>query len=77
MNNTHEESGKSSKKTNGRKMLTPRDIAALVDVDPETVRRWVRERKLVPNITTPGGRRLFTRERVDEFVRSLSPEDAR
>jgi excisionase family DNA binding protein len=44
-------------------LLTAAEVGALFRVDPETVRRWGRRKKLT-EITTPGGR--HKRFRADE-----------
>ena len=54
-------------------LMRVREVASLFDVDPETVRVWVREGKLRAR-KTPGGRVLVFR-RVDVFALLNDTED--
>jgi len=54
------------KKTTGRKLLRPRQIATYFGVTISTVRRWVNEGRLTA-IFTPGG---HSRIVADEFLAS-------
>jgi len=42
--------------------ITTAELAALIPVDPSTVRRWVETGKLTPAVITPGGHYRFNRE---------------
>ena len=48
-------------------LLTTRQFADFLRVTPETVRRWVREKKLVPWGRTPTGQLRFHADQVEEF----------
>jgi excisionase family DNA binding protein len=43
-------------------------VAALVDVDIRTIRRWADDSVLPPVEVTPGGHRRWRREDVDRFA---------
>jgi len=62
--------GKSREKTNGRKWIVPADIALLLDVTPETVCYWVRTKRIVPTVATPG-RYKFSPERAAEILGTM------
>lgn len=49
-------------------LLTAAEVAAEVRMDPETIRRWVREGKLTA-ITLPGGHKRFRREDIEAVLR--------
>jgi excisionase family DNA binding protein len=53
-------------------LLTAEEVAALVRLDVETVRRWARE-GLIPSIKLPGGRRRFRRDVVDAVLAGEYP----
>lgn len=55
--------------TSPRSLLTTDEVADEFQVDPETVRRWAREGKIVA-ITLPGGRlKRFPRSEVEAVAR--------
>jgi excisionase family DNA binding protein len=41
-------------------LLTTREVAIILHVDPSTVRRWVERHQITPSVTTPGGHHRFT-----------------
>lgn len=49
-------------------ILTPYEVAALLNVAPVTVRSWAKK-GLLSACTTPGGHRRFLREEVERFAR--------
>ena len=53
---------------NERRFLTASQVAALFEVSPSTVVRWAKDGKL-PFLTTPGGRRRFPREAVENLLK--------
>lgn len=48
-------------------LMTPGEVALLFKVDPKTVSRWARSKRL-PSIVTPGGHHRFYREDVETFI---------
>lgn len=52
------------------KLLTPGEVAVLFRVDPKTVTRWAKAKK-IPSIKTPGGHRRFR----ESIVRKALEED--
>jgi excisionase family DNA binding protein len=50
--------------------LTTSQAARLLGVSLATVRRWS-DAGVLPGYRTPGGQRRFSREQLDEFVKSL------
>lgn len=48
-------------------LLTPREVAGLLRVDPKTVTRWARSGKLA-SIRTPGGHRRYSESEVRAFL---------
>ena len=52
-------------------LLTTTEVAEACNVEPETVRRWVREGRIAA-ITLPGGLKRFRRE---DIARLLTPTD--
>ena len=56
-------------------LLTSSEAAALLRIDPATLRRWAVDGK-VPSITLPGGNGLkrFRREDIDAILRGDTPE---
>ncbi len=61
-----------------RDLLTPRELAELCGVSPDTVRSWC-FRKQIKFATTPGGHKRFRRQDVLEFLKDrgfpLPPTD--
>jgi two-component system OmpR family response regulator len=61
-----------------RDLLTPRELAELCGVSPDTVRSWC-FRKQIKFATTPGGHKRFRRQDVLEFLKErgfpLPPTD--
>lgn len=55
-----------------RDLLTTGEVAVIFRVDPKTVSRWVKNRKLAA-IRTPGGRFRFERAEVDRFAQPGRP----
>ena len=55
-------------KGGGREHLTPNEVAALLMVNPVTVRQWA-ARGLLPARSTPGGHRRFLLRDVQDFAR--------
>ncbi len=51
-----------------RDLLTPRELAELCGVSPDTVRSWC-FRKQIKFATTPGGHKRFRRQDVIEFLK--------
>jgi excisionase family DNA binding protein len=49
------------------KLLTPGEVAAMLRVDPKTVLRWSRQKKL-SSIRTPGGTRRFSEKQVRGYL---------
>lgn len=54
--------------TKDKPILTPQEVAALLNVAPVTVRAWA-QKGLLAACTTPGGHRRFPREEVERFAR--------
>ena len=50
--------------------LTISEAARFLGVSLSTVRRWS-DAGVLPSYRTPGGQRRFSREQIDEFLRSL------
>lgn len=46
-------------------LLTTREVAIILHVNPSTVRRWVERDQLHASVTTPGGHHRFTQEDLD------------
>jgi excisionase family DNA binding protein len=59
-----------------KKWLTTDEVAAELDLNPETVRRWVRERKHLP-FTRIGREARFQRPDVDAFLAAARVEPER
>ena len=55
--------------------LTTSQAARLLGVSLATVRRWS-DAGVLPGYRTPGGQRRFSREQIDEFVKSLERGNA-
>lgn len=53
-------------------LLSPAEVAALFRVDPKTVTRWARDRK-IESIRTPGGHRRFRESDVKALLRGEDP----
>jgi excisionase family DNA binding protein len=51
--------------------LTREEVAALLRVDPQTVSRWLRERKL-PSPLRLGRQMLWRRETLEQFLAAKS-----
>ena len=52
-----------------RDILTPRELAELCGVSPDSVRGWC-DRKQIKFATTPGGHRRFRKQDVLEFLKA-------
>jgi excisionase family DNA binding protein len=50
------------------RLLTPGEVAALFGVDPATVARWDKEKKLTA-VRTPGGHRRFRESEVRALLK--------
>lgn len=57
-------------------LLTIPEVADQFDVHPHTVRRWIKEGRLVPGVTLPSGRYRFRREDVEAILRGEQPGTA-
>lgn len=55
-------------------MLKTREVAEILSQDPQTIRRWIYNEKLVPTARTPGGQYLFSREHLSEQVEAWTRE---
>jgi excisionase family DNA binding protein len=55
------------------KMLTVREVARLLHVHPNTLRRWSNNGRIRAYRITPRGDRRFKREDVARFLAELSP----
>jgi excisionase family DNA binding protein len=54
--------------TDGEKLLTPAEVAAMFRVDPKTVTRWAKAGKL-SSIRTLGGHRRYWDAEIRELLR--------
>lgn len=50
------------------KFLTVDQFAKQIGVHPQTVRKWDKEGLLVAHHKTPSGRRLYSKEQVEEYL---------
>lgn len=50
--------------------FTRAEVAKLFDVSPNTVSRWVRDRK-IPSVLTPGGRHRYPVEAITKLVQEF------
>jgi excisionase family DNA binding protein len=57
----------------GKELMTPSEVAAILRVDAKTVTRWA-ERGLVRSIKTPGGHNRFYRTDIDAIVNGETGE---
>ena len=57
-------------------MLTPRDVASLLSIDINTVRRWTNQGILKAYRIGPRGDRRFRKEDIDLFLNEESQKDA-
>ena len=57
-------------------MLTTRDVAGLLNIDANTVRRWTNQGILKAYRIGPRGDRRFRREDIDLFLNDVSQKDA-
>lgn len=55
------------------KRLTTNQVAEIFDTTPATVRRWARQGK-IPYIKGPGGRYIFLKADIQEYLRSRRVE---
>lgn len=53
-------------------MLTPAQVALLLNVDVQTVARWAREGK-IDAVRTPGGHRRYRRSDVEAMLKASTP----
>lgn len=56
-------------------LLTAPQVAVILSVSPESVRRWAKEGKL-RSITLPGGSPRFRRSDVDAILNPPTPAEA-
>ena len=56
--------------------ITTRQLAALIPVDPSTVRRWVEQGKIRPAVVTPGGHYRFNPDTALSDLRATTLERA-
>lgn len=61
--------------TPNKPLLTADEVADIVGVSGETVRRWARD-GLVPFIKLPGGHFRFRREDVDSMIGAATTTEA-
>ena len=54
-----------------KRFMTAKEVAELFEVSANTITRWAREGKMLA-LTTPGGRRKFPREIVQQQLRHLN-----
>jgi len=59
---------------NHSSMLTISEVARLLHVHPNTLRRWSGEGRIASYRITPRGDRRFRQEDVEEFLGQLNPE---
>jgi excisionase family DNA binding protein len=57
--------------------LSSAAVASRFGVTKRTIQRWVRDRRIVPHIRTPGGHMRFLTTDVDNFELQLVEERAR
>jgi len=57
----------------GEPLLTPREVAHILGVNPKTVARWAEQGKL-PALRTLGGRRRFRRADVNDAIAKANHE---
>jgi excisionase family DNA binding protein len=53
-------------------LLTADEVAGIVKLDPETIRRWARD-DLLPSIKLPGGQWRFRQGDVEALLRGEFP----
>ncbi len=58
-------------KSNGERLLTPAEVAALFRVDPKTVTRWAKAGK-ISSIRTLGGHRRYRENEVRGLLEGSS-----
>lgn len=61
--------------SDGERLLTPGEVAALFRVDPKTVTRWAAAGR-ISSIRTPGGHRRFRESEVHALLRGDPGGDA-
>ncbi len=59
--------GNGNGSSNGQRLLTPAEVAALFRVDPKTVTRWAKSGKL-SSIRTLGGHRRYWEDEVRRLL---------
>jgi excisionase family DNA binding protein len=52
-------------------LITTRELARALRVSESAVRGWVRDGKIKPELTTPGGQHRFVLEDVREQLRKI------
>ena len=57
-----------TRKLRHKDFLKPKEVAALLQVEPGTVRLWTQDGRLRAT-TTPGGHRRFSYQDVEQFAR--------
>lgn len=53
------------------KFLTQRQFALQVGITTTTLGHWIEKGFLEPNHITPSGRKYFTQEQLDEFIKKM------
>jgi len=51
---------------------TTTDVAQALGVDESTLRRWIRDREVIPDLVTLGGHARFTKQSVEKLRRKLA-----
>lgn len=60
------------KKQNPNSLISTRELAEKIGVTPETVRRWVRSRKIEPFGRTPSGQYRFEVQQAEDILRGYT-----
>lgn len=58
------------------RLMTVREVARVLKVTPETVRRWATTGKLVTAVKTPGGHYRFSHTMVVGLAKTEEPEES-
>lgn len=51
-----------------KKFLTISEFAKRIGIHPQTIRKWDEQKTLCAHHRTPGGRRFYTEEQVNQFL---------